>query len=151
MYLIISDAYHIVSRCVSGVPDLKSFQNRKYRMKRRKIASVVISSMLELKQFCLPITMPDDYELLRLGGPTVPAIEGNAEGEAGNAEGVGQPTQTTLPQATVPRAVQNPVTGLVPSTQRMLYVPQDTLSFGVEGALFTGRMQILGSCTTLAG
>ena len=35
-------------------------------MKQQKVAGVQITSMLELKQYCTPLALPETYDTLRL-------------------------------------------------------------------------------------
>ena len=129
-------------------------------MKQQKVAGVQITSMLELKQYCIPLALPETYDTLRLLNVVTPvrpaharidtardveASDDEAPEFGGAAVGGGAgPSGLAPPVPPRPEPVpRTPGVGqVVPSTARLLHVPIDALAFGVEGAVFTGRMQL---------
>ena len=147
MYLVYRDGIPLVSRIhvmriASGVPTLHALQGRKKEMKRSKVASVTVANMLELKHFCLPYTIPETLEQLRLPHvvATPPQIEGGGTADDGhdNETDAAPPLPAGMPNAftaaALPQSLHN--------NKGLLYIPMDNLAFAVEGALFTGRMQM---------
>lgn len=107
-------------------------------MKRGKVARVQVSNLLELKTFCLPFTIPETLEMLRLPNQVdaaPPQIEGDT---TANDE---MPNTPAVPK---PMPMPNPLAAQAGSAsdKGMMYVPMDNLAFGVDGALFTGRVQM---------
>ena len=90
------------------------------------MASIKVSCLLELKQYLMPLKAPDNIGQLRLTGPSFPAL-------------THFPATMALP-APMPNPM--PLAAAAISSLKCLHIPLDNLTFGVDGALLTGRMQI---------
>ena len=97
---------------LTGCPALAEVQWAKKCIKRQKVAGVQINTLLEMKQYVLPLAMPTTLSRLL----TMAGDDGNG--------------CTDLLDHVSASA-----------SEKMVYIPQDDI-FGVEGACFTGPMQV---------
>ena len=112
----------IAYRYCTGVPPLHKVQASKKEMKRSKTAQVQVTCPLELKQYCIPLMMPDQLSQLALTATgALLAIGGPSAGPSLNPLGA-------VAQAQAP--------------MRLVHIPLDAAAFQVDGACFTGRVQI---------
>ena len=107
---------------LTGCPALAEVQWAKKCIKRQKVAGVQINTLLEMKQYVLPLAMPSTLSRL----VTMAGDDGNG--------------CTDLLDHVSASA-----------SEKMVYIPQDDI-FGVEGACFTGPMQVqwLGQLAKMA-
>lgn len=143
----------------TGSATLHELQSRKKEMKRAKTAGIAVQCLLELKQLCLPFSLPPMFQQLSLPPlptlmqPTAPSLsltDGNdVRGPGVVQQGLpqAQVPQTGLTQVTLPREVPTSSSdlGLTASSSshgRLLYIPMDGIAFDTEGVCLTGRMQI---------
>ena len=119
--------------CATGVPPLSSLQERKRNMKQSNTAGVQIQTMLELKHYCIPLQLPEELAALSLS-------------ESGDLLRLPAPfaspaaiTMASPPPSAGPSS--SPLTASLVD-KKLLCIPMDATAFQVEGATFTGRMQI---------
>ena len=105
--------------CSAGVPPLKNCQLAKRNIKKTKTGRVQITGYLELKQFCMPLTMPAslaDFDALvpmsRIGGDS-----------AAGSTGVLSILEKVKASA-------------------LLFIPLEGSQWDVDGVLLTGRQQV---------
>ena len=114
MYQTLSDLTAELPCSFTGLPRLGQLQRATRTMKKAKVAGVQITSMLELKQFLLPIAMPSALSAL------VP-VDDEDGGEL-----------TTAPSRLLQEIQSN----------KLVHVPMDNYGYNVHGAVLTGPMQV---------